>query len=628
MISLPVRRLVAQPSASAYSNPARAPRSRENGAACRALLLAALLVLGGGLAAEAQIALPVANGDFEFGSAGDSPPSGWTNTENFFWIGDSSFSGADPSGGYSGSKFVSASWQYGGLPDSGSLSGGAANSASMYQDIDLTPYAAQLGGGDQYLGLSYAYYDSDPLDLGLISYDYLDSGGATIGPGYAADTSAGGGWSYVSGMSNEPVPSNAATLRIVLGAEQNGGGTARNIAFDAISASLVPEPVETGRTLPIGFATVGDGVTGGAAGPLVTATTAEEFRSYATQSGPLNINVVGALNVGGVSVASNKTILGVGESAGLVGSLQLSGVSNVIVKNLELSNPSGVGEGDVLTLRGSTNVWIDHNDIFNSTDGLLDIIRESDNVTVSWNEFYYTDEFASNVNRGHRYAMLIGNGDGATEDADNLHVTLHHNHWGDNVHERMPRVRYGDIHAFNEFYNSQGNNYVIRSAIGAEVLVENSVFENVNTPYEKQQGGQVEAVGNLLRGASGAAQGGDDVFTPPYAYTPDDASEVKVLVLTRAGAGAALPGDFNDDGVVDAADFTVWRDNLGAPAVLTLANEVDGGLVGDAQYQTWVNNFGAEREIDLRSLASVPEPLSGTLLLVWCLLAARPRRVV
>ncbi|MEX2170083.1 MAG: hypothetical protein WD851_12300 [Pirellulales bacterium] len=53
-----------------------------------------------------------------------------------------------------------------------------------------------------------------------------------------------------------------------------------------------------------------------------------------------------------------------------------------------------------------------------------------------------------------------------------------------------------------------------------------------------------------------------------------------------------LPGDYNDDGVVDAADYPVWRDHLGALAG-TLPNDSDGGTIGVAQYDTWKSNFGA-----------------------------------
>ena len=77
---------------------------------------------------------------------------------------------------------------------------------------------------------------------------------------------------------------------------------------------------------------------------------------------------------------------------------------------------------------------------------------------------------------------------------------------------------------------------------------------------------------------------------------------------------AALPGDFNGDGAVDAADYTVWRDHLGeVDSMLAFGSTQDGsGLVDAADYQTWVTNFGshsstADGPAGLRSL-TVPEP--------------------
>ena len=81
-----------------------------------------------------------------------------------------------------------------------------------------------------------------------------------------------------------------------------------------------------------------------------------------------------------------------------------------------------------------------------------------------------------------------------------------------------------------------------------------------------------------------------------------------------------LPGDYNGDGAVDAADFTVWRDNEGAPAG-TLPNDVDGGVIGAAQYNTWAANFGAADPVG----DAVPETSSGALLLLAAL-SARGRR--
>jgi hypothetical protein len=62
--------------------------------------------------------------------------------------------------------------------------------------------------------------------------------------------------------------------------------------------------------------------------------------------------------------------------------------------------------------------------------------------------------------------------------------------------------------------------------------------------------------------------------------------------FSGASFGDILPGDFNDDGTVDAADYIVWRRNFGAAAG-TLPNDIDGGSIGVLQYDTWRAYFGA-----------------------------------
>lgn len=82
-----------------------------------------------------------------------------------------------------------------------------------------------------------------------------------------------------------------------------------------------------------------------------------------------------------------------------------------------------------------------------------------------------------------------------------------------------------------------------------------------------------------------------------------------------------LDGDYNEDGKADAADYTVWRDNVGAPAG-TLPNDPNSTDIGEDQYQTWVDNFG-ESSI---SIASVPEPAGFALLLAACAATGLRRR--
>lgn len=197
--------------------------------------------------AYAQIALPVVNADFEVGGQG-SVPGGWTAVGNPMWIGSASIGGADPGSGYQSSQFVSASRQYPNLPSS--ALGGDAYSSTLYQTIDLTPYSAQVGSGDRYLGVSYAYFDIDGLDIGSVIYDFYDVSGDFLVTGYSATTEVGGGWIEIQGQSTIPVPPSAASLRITLGASpvtpSGFTGSARNVAFDSIGAALLDPPAPEG----------------------------------------------------------------------------------------------------------------------------------------------------------------------------------------------------------------------------------------------------------------------------------------------------------------------------------------------------------------------------------------------
>lgn len=79
-------------------------------------------------------------------------------------------------------------------------------------------------------------------------------------------------------------------------------------------------------------------------------------------------------------------------------------------------------------------------------------------------------------------------------------------------------------------------------------------------------------------------------------------------------------GDFDRTGVVNAADYTIWRDHLGAsPGILP--NDPAGGVIGQAQYAEWRSNFGVESGSG-SEVAAIPEPTS-VALLISCLLMMR-----
>ena len=83
-------------------------------------------------------------------------------------------------------------------------------------------------------------------------------------------------------------------------------------------------------------------------------------------------------------------------------------------------------------------------------------------------------------------------------------------------------------------------------------------------------------------------------------------------------------GDYNEDGIVDAADYTVWRDKLGQPAG-TLPNDVDGGVIDIDQYNTWRTNYGSGALLSPVGAVTTPEPSSVTLSAI-VLLASFTRR--
>jgi hypothetical protein len=95
------------------------------------------------------------------------------------------------------------------------------------------------------------------------------------------------------------------------------------------------------------------------------------------------------------------------------------------------------------------------------------------------------------------------------------------------------------------------------------------------------------------------------------------------LIITVPG----IPGDYNNNGVVDAADFVVWRKNQGTTN--TLPNDPTGGTIGTTQYNTWRSNFWEPTGSGLGShvSATVPEPTALILLMFAaasrCLLRSR-----
>lgn len=304
---------------------------------------------------------------------------------------------------------------------------------------------------------------------------------------------------------------------------------------------------------PLGFCNHGMPVTGGAAGPVVYVGSEAQLKSYSDVNPPYTIYVTNSFPLSGMSthIRNNKTVIGVGNVVLTGGGLYLYRSTNVIIRNLTIRNSTEDGIG----LHYSANVWIDHCTIEDSADGAVDITQQSDNITISWCRFRYTAAPAGN----HNYVSLIASSDA---DAGNYRVTYHHNWWDVNCVERMPSVRFGRAHIFNNYYEAPGNSYCVRTRKDAECRVENNFFRNVRNPWERYitstshvQGKLWAADNNVpflgtdfgvtwtgtVTNKDGTIRqmipGTDIVFTPPYSYTLRPAADVPGVVTNHAGAG-------------------------------------------------------------------------------------------
>ncbi|MFD5950135.1 polysaccharide lyase family 1 protein [Streptomyces collinus] len=278
-------------------------------------------------------------------------------------------------------------------------------------------------------------------------------------------------------------------------------------------------------------------------------------------------------------VGSNTTIVGLGDSAVLKGaSLQIKNADNVIVRNLDLRdaydcfpvwqpNTGGLGDWktayDNIWLTGATHVWVDHVTLSDKGhpdakepthfarnylrhDGLLDITNGADLVTVSWSRF-----------AGHDKAMLIGNGDTATGDRGKLRVTLHHNAF-ESVVQRAPRVRFGQVHVYNNRYDitDDDHRYSLGVSTESRMYAENNVFHapghvEVADLVKSWNGSALHQSGTLFNGFpvdllaihNAYNSGSERDLTADVGWTPalhgriDSAEEADRAVARGAGAG-------------------------------------------------------------------------------------------
>lgn len=336
---------------------------------------------------------------------------------------------------------------------------------------------------------------------------------------------------------------------------------------------------------PVGWATQNGGTTGGGSAAPVTVTTISQLQTEAKSGSAKVIYVSGVIGSGvntRVVVSSNKTIIGL-PGAKLIGGMDIKDAKNVIVRNLIIQGPGAVDvDGvDCMTIQNSTNVWVDHMEIYDGQDGNLDVVNGSNYVSITWCKFHYTS-----ASKDHMFSNLIGNSDSKTSDRGKLKVTMQYNWWATGVKERMPRVRFGEVHVVNNLFDSPNSSSCVRAGKEANLLVEGNVFRGVKKPVDLYNNDftAVTSKDNLFFNTSGNQAGSGNSFSPPYSLAKTPAAQVEALVKSKAGATLAGPdcgGEVSNKAPEVSLESPANGSAYTAPASVNLsakANDPDGTI--------------------------------------------------
>ncbi|CAH9110144.1 unnamed protein product [Cuscuta epithymum] len=165
-----------------------------------------------------------------------------------------------------------------------------------------------------------------------------------------------------------------------------------------------------------------------------------------------------------LSVSSYKTIDGRGQRVKLTGKgLRLKACEHVIVCNLEFQGGRGHDVDGIQIKPNSKHIWIDRCSLRDYDDGLIDITRQSTDITVS--RCYFAD---------HNKTMLIGADPSHVNDRC-IRVTIHHCFF-DGTKQRQPRVRFGKVHLYNNYTRNWGL-YAVCASVESLVYSQCNIYE-------------------------------------------------------------------------------------------------------------------------------------------------------
>ena len=300
----------------------------------------------------------------------------------------------------------------------------------------------------------------------------------------------------------------------------------------------------------------------------------------AVNSGTATLSLTGAgsrVYVGGAAVAQGS-LLPIGQTALIVSGT--SGISQLAVYNGNQVQNSGSGylgvgtaETGAAIVSGATSAWHNSGDVFVGMDGTATLslvgggtVSAGGQVTVG------------------AHGTLQGNGTvtGGTLNSGAVSPGL-------SVGSLAVNGNYSQSssgHLQIELGGSTAGTYDTLNVTGEGTLDGGLTVTLVN-PFVPLLGDQFD----FLTATAGVGGSFATAQLPTLApgkmwhirYTANTATTARLVV--------GLAGDYNDDGVVDGADYTVWRDLLGA-ALDPRADGDTNGVVDIDDYNVWKANFG------------------------------------
>lgn len=323
---------------------------------------------------------------------------------------------------------------------------------------------------------------------------------------------------------------------------------------------------------PVGY---GAATTGGGNKTAVTVTTMADMQAKidAYTSGGLVLLYTGKFNYGTITDVcaqwqkpaqivqiknkSDITILGSSDSTANFGIHIAGNAHNVIVQNMTFGLLPGGDAADSISIEGMSsgqpsNIWIDHNTIFASLtmcpgagdasfDGGIDMKKGAHHITVSYNYVY-------------NYQKVALNGFSDSDTANSASLTTYHHNRFENVKSRLPLLRFGRAHIYNNYFGNVDTSG-INVRMGGVALIESNYFENIANPVTSRDSSAIgywdlrnNYVGSGITwtSASGTYVNATNWATTQaygsvgYSYTPDAAANVKAKVIATAGARTNL----------------------------------------------------------------------------------------